>query len=430
METAIAFTDSHFKRHVGTTLITQMACLCLTVITTAVIARWLGPEGKGIIELALLLPGMLSLFLSGGIGMANVYFAGTRRLDVPTLTENSAKFAIVSTILGVLIVGILVASGWLFVLVPGISIWLILLAMGGLPFRVLSGYLSGILLGLQRIITVNLINLVQGMLTLVFTILLVIGLRVGLSGPILSSLGAGMAGLIILIIILRRAGGVFRPHRNPSATHSILSFGLKGHIGNVLQFFNYRLDMFFVNYFLGSASVGIYGVSVAFAEILWYFPHAIGFVIFPKATATKPEVMRAFTPKVFWIALGVTVLGAIGLVVLGKSLIRLIYSMNFVGAYLPMLVLLPGVVLLGGAKVLTNEIAGWGYPQYNSFNSGVALILTVILDLILIPRFGILGAALASSICYTVIFFASVGFYVIASRRITGPNVVKIQTGD
>jgi O-antigen/teichoic acid export membrane protein len=396
-----------------------MAGLCLTVVTTAVIARWLGPEGKGIIELALLLPGMLSLFLNGGIGVANVYFAGTRHLDVPVLTENSVKFAIVSTILGGLIVGVLIASGWLLVLVPGISIWLILLALLGVPCRLLSGYLSGILLGLQRIITVNMINLVQAMLTLVFTILLVIGLKVGLNGPILSSLGAGMAGLIILIIILRRAGGVFKPCRNPSAMRSLLSFGLKGHIGNILQFFNYRLDMFFVNYFMGTANVGIYGVSVGFAEMLWYFPNAVGFVIFPKATATKPEVMSAFTPKVFWITLGVTALGAIGLVVLGKSLIQLIFSLKFVGAYLPMLVLLPGVILLGGAKVLTNEIAGRGYPQYNSMNAGIALILTVIFDLILIPRLGILGAALASSISYAVGFFASVGFYLVVSRRKT-----------
>lgn len=417
------FTEKQFSRQVGITFITQMAGIFFTILTTAVIARWLGAEGKGTIDLALLVPGMISLFLSGGIGVANVYFAGTRRLDVPILTQNSVKFAVVSTILGVLTVGILVASGWLLILVPGISICLILLAMVGLPFRLLSGYLSGILLGLQRIITVNMINLVQSVLTLVFTILLVIGLRVGLSGPILSSLGAGMVGLIILIIILRRAGGVFKPHKNPSTMHSVLSFGLKGHIGNLLQFFNYRLDMFLVNYFIGVASVGIYGVSVAFAEILWFFPNAVGFVIFPKATATRPEVMSGFTPKVFWITLGVTAIGAIGLVVLGKSFIQLIYSLNFVGAYLPMLVLLPGVVLLGGAKILTNEIAGWGYPQYNSFSAGVALILTVILDLILIPRFGILGAALASSICYTVIFFASVGFYLIASRRITGSNV-------
>jgi O-antigen/teichoic acid export membrane protein len=417
------FTERQFSQQVGITFISQMAGILFTVLTTAVIARWLGPEGKGIIDLALLVPGMLSLFLSGGINVANVYFAGTRRLDVPILTENSIKFAILATILGVVIVGILIASGWLLFLVPGISTWLVLLAMVGLPFRLLSSYLSGILLGLQRIITVNMINLVQNILTLILIIFLVIGLRMGLSGPILSSLGAGMLGLIILIIILHREGSLSEPHRNPSAMHSILSFGLKGYIGNVLQFFNYRLDMFLVNYFIGSGSVGIYSVSVGLAEILWYFPNAVGFVIFPKATATKPEVMSAFTPKVFLITLGVTALGAIGLMVLGKTFIQLIYSFAFVDAYIPMLVLLPGVILLGGAKVLTNEIAGRGYPQYNSINAGIALILTVIFDLILIPRFGILGAALASSIAYAVIFFTSVGFYLVVSRSVTESNL-------
>ena len=81
-----------------------------------------------------------------------------------------------------------------------------------------------------------------------------------------------------------------------------------------------------------------------------------------------------------------------------------------------MLLLLPGVVLLGGAKVLTNEIAGRGYPHYNSLNSGLALVLTVIFDLVLIPRYGVVGAALASSLAYTAIFFTAIGFYLTVSR--------------
>lgn len=82
-----------------------------------------------------------------------------------------------------------------------------------------------------------------------------------------------------------------------------------------------------------------------------------------------------------------------------------------------MLALLPGVVFLGSAKVLTNEIAGRGYPHYNSINAGLALVLTVILDLMLIPQYGVLGAALASSIAYMVIFFVAIGFYLGVSRR-------------
>jgi O-antigen/teichoic acid export membrane protein len=174
--------------------------------------------------------------------------------------------------------------------------------------------------------------------------------------------------------------------------------------------------MFILNYFLGPASVGIYAVSVRLAELLWYLPNAVGFVIFPRAAASKPEEMNVFTPRVFRATLGLTALGALGLAFVGRPVINLVFSSAFVGAFIPMLVLLPGVVLLGGAKVLTNELAGRGYPHYNSLNAGLALILTVVLDLVLIPRYGVVGAALASSAAYTTIFFTATGFYLTVSR--------------
>ena len=82
-----------------------------------------------------------------------------------------------------------------------------------------------------------------------------------------------------------------------------------------------------------------------------------------------------------------------------------------------LLALLPGIVLLGGGKVLTNDIAGRGYPQYNSVASGVSLILTVVLDLLLIPRLEVLGASIASTLAYTTIFALAIYFYLTVSRR-------------
>ncbi|MDP2895577.1 MAG: polysaccharide biosynthesis C-terminal domain-containing protein, partial [bacterium] len=218
-------------------------------------------------------------------------------------------------------------------------------------------------------------------------------------------------------LLLRRQGGVFGPRWERPAVRATLGYGLRGHIGNVLQFFNYRLDVFIVNYFLGPAAVGVYGVSVALAELLWYLPNAVGFVIFPKAAATKPEVMNLFTPRVFRITLGLTALGGVGLALFAKPLIAFVYSSAFIGAYPAMLALLPGVVLLGSGKVLTNEIAGRGFPHYNSINAGVALVLTVVLDVLLIPRYGIMGAAIASTVSYTAIFVTAVIFYVAVSRK-------------
>ena len=406
-----------FSRQVGLTFATQGAVTLFALGNAAIVARWLGPEGKGALSLALLLPSMLGLFLGGGIGVANVYLLSSGRMELPRLTANSTAFAVTGTALGSLIVGVLMVTGLLQKLVPGVPAWTIVLAMAGLPIALLNGYYGSLLQGLQRFSSANAISLTQGGLTLAFTALLVIGLGWGLGGAVAAVLCAGLAALVVTVVLLRRLGGRFRPRWHRPVMRATLSFGLRGYVGNVLQFFNYRLDVFIVNYFLGPAGVGIYGSSVALAELLWYLPNAVGFVIFPKSAATRPEVMNRFTPRVFAITLGLTAGGALVLALTGSYLIDLVYGAAFASAYGPLLALLPGVVLLGAAKVLTNEIAGRGYILYNSINSGLGLILTVALDLALIPRYGVLGAAIASSLAYTVIFFTAIAFYLSVSRR-------------
>lgn len=414
------FLEEEFKKQVVATYLTQLICLVFSIATAAIIARWMGPEGKGMLAMALLIPGMMAIFLNGGIGVANVYFAGSRRMNIPTLIGNSVSFAFLVTMVGMVIIGTLLAKKFLQVLLPGVHVWYVLIAMIGLPVGLLSGYFIAILQGLQLIMTINIVNIAQGGLMLALTFLMVANFKLGLLGALMAYLVTSIFNLIVLTLLLKKEGGILLSKPNRLVMRSTLSFGLKGHIGNIFQFFNYRLDMFIVNYYLGPTNVGIYTISVALAELLWHFPNAIGFVIFPKSASTKPEVMNTFTPRVFRITLGLTTIGAIVLLFLGKTIIAFVYSSTFLPAYLPMLVLLPGVVLLGGGKVLTNEIAGRGYPHYNSINSGVAFILTIALDLLLIPQYGIIGAALASSIAYSLIFFIAIGFYLFVSRKKEG----------
>jgi len=409
-----------FARNVISTFVVQVISLCLSIGTTALIARRLGPEGKGLCSLILLVPGMLGAFLNAGIGVANVYFVGSRQLDVETVSAHSLTMSGVTTALGVAIIGILWATGWSDGLLPGVPIGLVWLATVGLPIGLISGYFNGILQGLQEIRKINAVSLLQACLTFVLTVLFVVKCDFRVIGAILSTMVASASAVFGLGFCLFRYGGTFTPAWNRPVMHKMLTFGLKGHIGNVLQYFNYRLDLFLVNYFLGAAGVGIYAISVGMAELLWYFPNAIGFAIFPKAASCRSEVMDFFVPRVFRIALGVTALGAIGLVVFGKVLIQWVFTSSFDSSYIPMVALLPGVVLLGGAKVLSNDMAGRGYPQYNSINAGVASLFTVILDLMLIPSYGVLGAAVASTMSYSVTFVIALCFYRVVNRRCKG----------
>ena len=95
----------------------------------------------------------------------------------------------------------------------------------------------------------------------------------------------------------------------------------------------------------------------------------------------------------------------------------MVFSSAFLGAYIPLLVLLPGVVLLGSCKVLANDIGGRGFPHYNSINSGLSFVATVIFDLLLIPKMGVVGAALASTLSYILGFVLAVIFYISVARK-------------
>jgi O-antigen/teichoic acid export membrane protein len=379
----------------------------------------LGPEGKGALTLATLAPAILSLLFGLGLGVANTYYAGSGRLKAAQITRNSAGFALVAAAAGLLAVAALGATGWLARLLPGVPPGAAAIALAAFPLMLLTGFLTATLQGLQRIYAVNVVTLSQAAANLALTVLLVVALGLGLNGGALAFAGGALAALLVAMWLLRREGGVYTPALEREVLRPELGFGLRGYVGNVLQFFNYRLDAFLVNFFLGPAGVGIYSVSVALAEMLWYLPNAVSFVIFPRAARSRPEEMNAFTPRVFRATLGLTALGGLALALIGQFLIRAIYGSQFAAAYGPLLALLPGVVLLGGAKVLTNEIAGRGHPQYNSAASALGLALTVALDLVLIPRMGVIGAALASSIAYAAIFIAAVFFYLRVSRTAT-----------
>ena len=405
-----------FIKNVSNTFLTRVLCLGLSIINGAIVARLLGPSGKGELAVTLMIPSLLSLVLNFGINVANVYYTGSRKINVPTLISNSVAMALMFTAITVPIYAILFRTGWLEQLVPGLNPHLLLIASIIIPIGLLGNYFNSVLLGQQRIPLVNLITLIQAICSLILVILLVGLLRMGVKGAIVGAPLAAMVFLCLTAWMLGLRKLDFLPRWRWSIIRQTLSFGLRGHIGNIFQFFNYRLDIFIVNYFLGVSSVGFYVIAVKLAELVWYVPNAVGFVIFPKASASTAQEMNNFTPKVFRGTLLIIVLGALGLATVGAPMIKLVYSAVFLPSFKPMLVLLPGVVLLGAAKVLTNEIAGRGKPQYNSINAFVSLVLTVIFGLILIPRYGIVGAAAASTISYTVTFILAVWFYQIVTK--------------
>jgi O-antigen/teichoic acid export membrane protein len=206
----------------------------------------------------------------------------------------------------------------------------------------------------------------------------------------------GWIGFGATISYLRPLGS-WRPRLDREVLRPLLHLGLRGHAGNVVQTFNYRLDVLLLQGFLGQAAVGLYNVGTLLAEVIWYLPNAVSSALLPHVAATND---RDQTPRVARWTLLLTAIGSVGLLLIAWPALAW-FRPQYLPAVTPMAVLLLGVVALGVHKVLASDLSGRGMPQYPSITSAVALVITIVANLLLIPIFGIVGAALASTLAYT-----------------------------
>jgi O-antigen/teichoic acid export membrane protein len=112
-----------------------------------------------------------------------------------------------------------------------------------------------------------------------------------------------------------------------------------------------------------------------------------------------------------------------------RPFILLVFGPALLASVVPLWLLLPGIVTLTPAKVISSYLSGIGKPYYSAYISGGTVILTIALDLVLIPRFGIAGAAAASSVVYTCTAVASVTIFM----RESGAGLIDtlvVQTSD
>jgi len=418
-----------FSKGITITFTARVLSLILGIATSILIARLLGPEGKGIYTLAALLPSLIVTFTNLGIGPATVYYVAQRHYRRPEVLGNNVLLSILIGTTGV-VIGLVVALFFHQSVFPGVAQGYLFFALTLIPVSIFFSYVNCILLGAQRIKEFNLISILHAVLFLGFIIIALWGLKAGIIGALV----AGIFSLVLVDMILffwarKVAGGILLKVK-PSYVKHAVTYGIQAHLSNILGFLNYRIDMFLVNGFLNPIAVGFYSVGVGLVEKLWLISQAASIVLFPRVAAETDEQKRKeFTPLVARATLWITALGALVLAFLGRWIVSLLYSAAFLPVVQPLQILLLGIVAGSVSRVLANDIAGRGRPILNSYISLIALIANVILNIIWIPRYRIAGAAWASTVSYSLTLFARLFLYC----RLSGNRWTKIllpQRGD
>jgi O-antigen/teichoic acid export membrane protein len=402
-----------FVKSTASTLITRLIIMGLAFFVGIVAARSLGPTDLGAFSISLALPALVSLFLQFGLGVANVYFLGKREYPADVLLGNALTVSLVTSAL-VLPLYLLLIPVLQGTVAAGIQSGVLILIGLSIPLALISGHLSYIFLGFQNIGEYNLLKLIRQGSTLILLVIFVVLLGMGVMGAV-AAMTLAWGFMVLRGLWAIRDSVSVRLVWNWPVLKSCLGLGVKGYLANLFQFFNYRLDILLLSLFMGVTPVGLYTTAVLAAEILWYVPEAVATVLFPKTASASASEARAFTPlvsrTVFLMTLGLAVL----LALLSYPVVVTMFGMQYEDSVMPLKLLLPGVVLLSLAKVLASDLGGRGLLLYNTLGSLTGLIATVILDLLLIPRWGINGAAIASSISYGLSSSVILFFYFRAS---------------
>ncbi|WP_263840133.1 flippase [Salinibacter sp.] len=368
------------------------------------IARVLGPEGNGKYSVSILVPTLLSTFLNLGIPPANVFYVGREDISVKTAFRTSIVLWG-----GLSIFGILVGSAIIFLRgaqwFPSVPYTLLWLALFAFPFVLLERLFLGLLQSVQDFTRYNGAMLVAPVITLSMAVILVWGFGVGAVGAV-AAFGCGyFIGSIV-------AGLATRPHLEHdvvdedwwSYAKECVGYGWKAHLSNVMSFLNYRADLYLVNFFVSPAAAGIYVIAVRIAERMWILSSAVSTVILPRLSElhTEEEKRKYLTPLISRWVLVVSLGACVALALVADPLIWLLFGQEYMEAVGVLLLLLPGIVVGSFTRILANDIAARGRPELNLYTSIFVVMTNVIANVLLIPAMGITGAAIATTLSYSV----------------------------
>lgn len=398
-------------------LISRLGASVASLILAVVLARALGPAGRGEFALAFLLPTVLILLVEAGLESTGVYFTARRNECAGRLLGSLLLVCIMAGTIGVV-------AGWLTValyggvLFPDVSRHVLLVSVWVIPGRLLAGLMRGLFLGGGYTREYCWLEFLQTPLWLlgVFILLCSVGLRV--SGVMWASVFSFAAvGVTGLIWSLRIGPGAEKIRVHWGTIRDTLSFGLRLQPASVISFLNYRLDILLLGHLSDQASVGLYVVAVALAEKIWLLSRSVSTALFSSLSGDlHPGVRREMTAKTARISLVFLALVGIAIAVVAGPVINILFGIEFTVASDALRALLPGVVMLGLAQVFGVDVTARGRPGLNSWTGFVGLLVNVSLNYWWIPRYGIVGAAWASSVSYGVIFLQRLGLYIYFSK--------------
>jgi len=259
-----------------------------------------------------------------------------------------------------------------------------------------------VLLGKEKVKQNNWISLLQTFLLLASLMVIVFVAGENSFSSYLFSLyiGYGMTFIISSLLVIKYIE--VAPMGNISdLMKQFLRFGFQIQLAYILQLMNYRFSYYLLDKLFGKSEVGIYSIGISVAEAVWLISRSIAMVQYAKVSNTREkEISRKLSLSLVKLSFIGTLLLLFPVILFPKDGFAFIFGPAFRNIDEIVLWLSPGIIALAISTVFTHYFSGNGMNKINTFASGIGFVFTMIFCIVLIPRFGIKGAACSASISY------------------------------
>lgn len=242
-------------------------------------------------------------------------------------------------------------------------------------------------------------------------------------GLALAYLGFGVAGVlaayaVALAVVAVALGGLAASSTSTrlaidlSTLDTVGRYGLVQAVGGIAAVLLYKTDILLVEYFTDASRTALYQAALLPAEYVWFVPSAIQVALLQNASHhwARDEldtIDRNARRGLKYAALSLVLFG-VGLFVLADDFLAVYFGPDYAASAMPLRILLIGTLFFGVTRVLVPVLQATGRLRYTEGLTVLALGVNVVCNVVLIPRYGIEGAAIGTAISYVFVFVGGV----------------------
>ncbi len=419
-----SYAMNQLKKDTQMTLLSRIPVMLLSFIAVILLTRLLGPEGNGVYTF---IYAVLNLFISV-IGFqldgSLTFFLSNKEYDNAKVISTIGVYALVTSILisVILFIIVFIIPGGQNLFIPAGQPVLFFFCFLLISFvlRTSTNLIQAALRGLFKFKAFNLyITLMQLLPVIVYSILLYKSLNGNTNYPLITYFKI----ILITETFLLLLGFVILLHTNEirfspdSRTYkkSVFQYSSKNLLSTVGHFLNKRLDVWFVEYFKGISTLGQYGLATQVTNFVSEAMTPFNQVLLPYLANSPADQHKIMVGRIARLNLFIAISAAI--VIAGTSwiFIPLLFGRQFAEAIPATQILTVGIIFISQRLVFANYFKAINRIKYSIMASWGGVVITVLLDFLLIPPYGIVGASVATVTAYGV---TSIFLIYHASKRI------------